>query len=38
MERSDTAFGAADRIGQLQVKINDITDARAMLERLGWSI
>ncbi len=38
MERSDTAFGAADRIGQLQVKINDITDARAMLEKLGWSI
>ena len=25
--------GAADRIGQLHVKINDITDARAMLER-----
>jgi len=38
MERSETAFGAADRIGQLQVKINDITDARAMLEKLGWSI
>jgi argininosuccinate synthase len=38
MERSDTAFGAVDRIGQLQVKINDITDARAMLEKLGWSI
>jgi len=38
MERSETAFGAVDRIGQLQVKINDITDARAMLERLGWSI
>jgi argininosuccinate synthase len=38
MERSETAFGAADRIGQLQVKINDITDARAMHEKLGWSI
>jgi argininosuccinate synthase len=38
MERSPTAFGATDRIGQLHVKINDITDARAMLERLGWSI
>jgi argininosuccinate synthase len=38
MERSETAFGAVDRIGQLQVKINDITDARAMLEKLGWSI
>jgi argininosuccinate synthase len=38
MERSETAFGAVDRIGQLQVKINDITDTRAMLERLGWSI
>jgi argininosuccinate synthase len=35
MERSATAFTAADRIGQLNVKINDVTDARAMLERLG---
>ena len=26
MERSATAFTAADRIGQLAVKINDITD------------
>jgi hypothetical protein len=38
MERSDTAFEAADRIGQLHVKLNDIADARAMLEKLGWSI
>jgi argininosuccinate synthase len=35
MERSDTAFSAADRIGQLNVKINDVVDARKMLERLG---
>jgi argininosuccinate synthase len=35
MERSSTAFTARDRIGQLAVKINDITDARAMLEKLG---
>jgi argininosuccinate synthase len=35
MERSATAFTAADRIGQLAVKINDITDARRMLARLG---
>jgi len=35
MERSATAFTAADRIGQLNVKINDVADARAMLERLG---
>jgi argininosuccinate synthase len=35
MERSATAFSAADRIGQLNVKINDVLDARAMLERLG---
>jgi argininosuccinate synthase len=35
MERSATAFSAADRIGQLNVKINDVADARAMLERLG---
>jgi argininosuccinate synthase len=38
MERSATAFNAADRIGQLHVKINDIADARAMLAKLGWSI
>jgi len=37
MERSATAFTAADRIGQLAVQINDITDTRRMLERLGWS-
>jgi argininosuccinate synthase len=36
MERSSTAFTAADRIGQLNVKINDVTDARQMLERLGY--
>src|SRR3954447_19194873 len=35
MERSATAFTAADRIGQLNVKGNDVADARAMLERLG---
>jgi argininosuccinate synthase len=35
MERSATAFGAADRIGQLAVQINDIDDSRRMLERHG---
>ena len=35
MERSATMFSAADRIGQLNVKINDVIDARRMLERLG---
>jgi argininosuccinate synthase len=38
MERSATAFTAADRIGQLAVQINDIHDARAMLAQLGWTI
>jgi argininosuccinate synthase len=38
MERSATAFTAADRIGQLAVQINDITDTRKMLEKLGWSL
>jgi argininosuccinate synthase len=38
MERSATAFTASDRIGQLAVKINDITDARKMLEALGYEI
>jgi argininosuccinate synthase len=38
MERSATAFSAADRIGQLNVKINDITDARKMLQALGWEL
>ncbi len=38
MERSATAFSAADRIGQLHVKVNDIADARAMLAELGWSV
>lgn len=31
MERSATAFTAGDRIGQLAVQINDISDSRAML-------
>jgi argininosuccinate synthase len=35
MERSATAFTAGDRIGQLAVKINDITDARRLLAELG---
>jgi argininosuccinate synthase len=35
MERSATAFTAADRIGQLAVQINDIADTRAMLDRHG---
>jgi argininosuccinate synthase len=35
MERSATAFTAADRIGQLNVKWNDVADARVMLGRLG---
>jgi argininosuccinate synthase len=38
MERSATAFTAVDRIGQLNVKINDIADARAMLATLGWPL
>jgi argininosuccinate synthase len=38
MERSSTAFTAADRIGQLNVKWNDVADARAMLEKLGWEL
>jgi argininosuccinate synthase len=38
MERSATAFTAGDRIGQLAVKINDITDARNLLAELGWTI
>jgi argininosuccinate synthase len=33
MERSSTAFTATDRIGQLQVQINDIEDSRRMLEQ-----
>jgi argininosuccinate synthase len=32
MERSATAFTAGDRIGQLAVQINDITDTQRMLE------
>jgi len=38
MERSSTAFTATDRIGQLALKLNDITDSRRMLEQLGWSL
>jgi argininosuccinate synthase len=38
MERSATAFTAADRIGQLNVKWNDVAAARAMLEKLGWEL
>jgi argininosuccinate synthase len=38
MERSATAFTAADRIGQLAVQINDIVDSRRMLAELGWSL
>jgi argininosuccinate synthase len=36
MERSATAFTAADRIGQLTVQATDIADTRALLERVGW--
>jgi argininosuccinate synthase len=36
MERSATAFTAADRIGQLALQINDIADTRQMLERQGY--
>jgi argininosuccinate synthase len=32
MERSATVFTATDRIGQLQVQLNDIADSRRMLE------
>jgi len=35
MERSATAFTAQDRVGQLAVQINDISDSRAMLAKLG---
>jgi len=38
LERSDTAFTAQDRIGQLALKTNDIADARRMLASLGWSL
>jgi argininosuccinate synthase len=37
MERSATKFTAADRIGQLAVQINDITDTRAMHEKQGYT-
>jgi argininosuccinate synthase len=33
MERSATAFTAADRIGQLALQVNDISDSRRMLEQ-----
>jgi len=36
MERSATALTAGDRIGQLAVQMNDITDTRAMHERQGY--
>jgi len=36
MERSATAFTAADRIGQLTMRLNDIADTRALLARLGY--
>ena len=36
MERSATAFTAADRIGQLALQANDIADTRAMHERQGY--
>ena len=35
MERSATAFTAADRIGQLMLKNNDIADTRRLLEAFG---
>jgi len=35
MERSATAFSAADRIGQLMLKNNDIADTRAFLDKHG---
>jgi argininosuccinate synthase len=38
MERSATAFTAADRIGQLAVQVNDIADTRRMLQELGWEL
>ena len=38
MERSATAFTAADRIGQLAVQVNDIADTRRMLHELGWEL
>jgi argininosuccinate synthase len=38
MERSATPFSARDRIGQLNVKINDIADARRLLAQLGWEL
>ena len=37
MERSATAFTAADRIGQLAVQSNDIADTRAMHQQQGYA-
>jgi hypothetical protein len=36
MERSETAFTAADRIGQLAVQVNDIADTRRLLAQQGY--
>jgi argininosuccinate synthase len=38
MERSATAFTAEDRIGQLNVRINDVADTRRLLARLQWEV
>jgi argininosuccinate synthase len=38
MERSATAFTAADRIGQLALQENDIADSRRLLRLLGWEL
>jgi argininosuccinate synthase len=38
MERSATAFTAEDRIGQLNVKVNDVADTRQLLAQLGWEL
>jgi argininosuccinate synthase len=37
MERSGTAFTAADRVGRLAVQVDDISDTRAMHERQGYA-
>jgi argininosuccinate synthase len=36
MERSETAFTATDRIGQLAVQVNDIADTRRLLAQQGY--
>jgi len=38
MERSATAFSAADRVGQLMLKNNDIADTRAFLDKHGHQL